>query len=129
MASRPPFWVRRGAVVLWAAVIFAVSAVESAGSPGSALTLKGIAGHVGEYAVLGALLVWAGLAPRVAVAIAAAYGVTDEVHQAFVAGRDASAVDLGLDAVGALVGVAVARRKGTPRRHRRRCAPSYNCRR
>ena len=34
------------------------------------------------------------------------YGVTDEVHQAFVAGRVASEADLALDATGALLAVA-----------------------
>jgi VanZ family protein len=129
MTRRPPSWVRRGAFVLWAALIFAVSSVESAGSPESELTLRGITGHVAEYAVLGGLLVWAGAAPRAAVAFAAAYGVTDEVHQAFVPGRDASPVDWGLDVVGAVVGVAIALRRVLLGRHRRRCAASYNCRR
>jgi VanZ family protein len=126
MASRSPLWVRCGAVVLWAALIFAVSSVESAGSPESELTVKGIAGHVVEYAVLGGLLVWAGVVPRAAVAIAAVYGVTDELHQAFVPGRDASPVDWGLDVVGAVLGVALVRRTG---RAREAGGPSYNCRR
>ena len=36
--------------------------------------------------------------------IALAYGVSDELHQSFVASRDASLFDLGVDAVGTMVG-------------------------
>lgn len=43
---------------------------------------------------------------RIAIAIAVAYGVSDEVHQMFVPGRSADAADLIADAIGALAGTA-----------------------
>ncbi len=71
--------------------------------------------HAGEYAGLALLLAVAllqsGLSPSRAAAIAVlgatAYGATDEWHQSFVPGRDASVFDLAADAVGAGVGVAL----------------------
>ena len=47
-----------------------------------------------RYALLGAFL------------IAIAYGALDEFHQSFVPGRSATLADLGLDALGALLGLA-----------------------
>src|SRR5688500_2904578 len=97
------------------AVIFALSAQRALPrAPGLSATLTAIGGHVAFYAVLAALLAWGlrgnGLADRrrFAVAFAAAelYGITDEVHQAFVPGRDATLADLGWDALGGSVALA-----------------------
>jgi VanZ family protein len=70
-------------------------------------------GHLGEYAVLGALLAIAALQtwPRLpaalfAVAVASAYGVTDELHQFLTPGRTPDPHDWAADTVGAAVGVA-----------------------
>jgi VanZ family protein len=69
--------------------------------------------HAVEYAGLAALLVLGlthvgtmGLrrAARLAILLAAAYGASDELHQAFVPGRDASWLDWAADSAGALVG-------------------------
>jgi VanZ family protein len=75
---------------------------------------KGV--HVCEYGVLGFLLAHACLrtfptrpALRVAlvsVMLTMAWGLFDEIHQAFVPGRSADVLDLGADALGALVGTA-----------------------
>lgn len=75
--------------------------------------------HLGLYAGLAALLLWTLLlsAPRrgplllwaaVAFGLAVAYGVSDEYHQSFVAGRSATADDIGFDAAGAAFGVGFA---------------------
>jgi VanZ family protein len=74
-------------------------------------------GHLSEYAVL-ALLArralaksaagtgWSWPAVAGAWAIATAYAVTDEFHQAFVASRTSSAGDVLIDAIGAAAGLA-----------------------
>jgi VanZ family protein len=71
--------------------------------------------HVAEYAVLGALLVFALLAtlevaPAAWIALAACwvYAASDEWHQAFVPGRVCDPLDWTLDAVGAGIGIALA---------------------
>lgn len=77
-------------------------------------------GHVTEYAIL-AWLVWRALRRPVpndtrawswapafaAVGIAAAYAVTDEVHQSFVGSRFASPWDVAIDAAGAALAMLV----------------------
>jgi VanZ family protein len=71
-------------------------------------------GHVSEFAILAILwyrsLTWAWPARRPRAALAAfvltlAFAGLDETHQAFVATRTASVVDVGWDGLGALCGV------------------------
>ena len=70
-------------------------------------------GHMGVFGIL-ALLLWRALATTTAwrrpwawaLALTVLYAVTDELHQGGVAGRHASAVDVGIDAAGALIAVA-----------------------
>jgi VanZ family protein len=64
--------------------------------------------HVGSYAVLGALLSLATERPLVAFLIAAAYGVSDEVHQIWIDGRTASIYDWFADLIGAGIACALA---------------------
>ena len=45
--------------------------------------------------------------PALAVALAALYAVSDEIHQTFVEGRVGAPLDVGIDTLGALVGVLV----------------------
>jgi len=93
-------------VLAWAALIFALSSVPDLGTGlgGWDTVLRKLA-HAGEYAVLGALLVRASGRAGLAVGLGAAYAITDEIHQTFVAGRAGSPVDLAIDAVGVLLGV------------------------
>jgi len=91
---------------LWAGVIFAASSL-----PGSAVPSGlSIYGHLTEYAVLGALVVAAQRtrdakrALLVALAACALYGVSDEVHQAFVPMRTPDVLDVLTDVAGAAVG-------------------------
>jgi VanZ family protein len=75
-----------------------------------------ILGHLGAYALLGGLLLFAlsrrsrprAVQATLAWGIAVLYGVTDEVHQAFVPNRTGRIDDLVVDAIGAGLGVAVA---------------------
>lgn len=68
--------------------------------------------HAGEYALL-CFLLWRALRGRLpgagalglAFALAVAYGAVDEYHQTFVAGRNGSPVDVGIDALGAALAV------------------------
>jgi VanZ family protein len=49
-----------------------------------------------------------------AVLLSGLYGVTDEFHQAFVPGRGAAALDVGIDTLGAALGVWLALRRRPP---------------
>ena len=99
-----------GPVVGMMAVIFSVSSLEDVSLPGR---MTDVSGHGLGYATLGLTLVRAlagGLPRRItlrmalgAIAIAVAYGATDEVHQMFVHGRTAELRDLYADATGATV--------------------------
>ncbi len=64
--------------------------------------------HAAEYAILGYLLYrglgWAKGTWILAWGISVLYGLSDEIHQSFVPGRDASVWDFIADAVGAMAG-------------------------
>ena len=95
-----------GPVVLWAALIFALSAVPSLGTGlgGWDMVLRKCA-HVTEYAIL-ALLLYRALGRELpAFLIGFAYAVTDELHQEFVRGRHASPFDVSMDAAGLALGL------------------------
>ena len=109
---RPP-WLRHalrwGPALLWAAMIFALSSLSTLPAPPAGFTDKHA--HFATYGVLAALFVW-GLTDRsparltwttaaAAVALAALYGASDEWHQSFVPGREASVLDLAADVSGA----------------------------
>ena len=111
-----PQAVRLCPAFVWMAVIFALSSQRTLPRPpGLSMTMAGTGGHFVVYAVLAALL-YAGLPPNgrttgrrrfVAVVGAIAFGVTDELHQAFVPGRDPALIDLAVDALGAAVGAGI----------------------
>ncbi len=93
-------------LVLWAAIIFALSSIPSLGTGLGTwdLVLRKLA-HMAEYAILGALLVRALGRPALALALGALYAVSDEVHQSFVRGRHGAWYDVLIDTVGVAVGV------------------------
>ena len=95
-------------VVVWAAVIFAFSAVPDLGTGlgGWDLVLRKLA-HAAEYAILGALLVRATGRPGLALGLGVLYSVSDEIHQVFVPGRHGAPLDVAIDAVGVAVGIAL----------------------
>ena len=95
----------------WAAVIFGMSSVPGSSIPGRFSYL----GHIVQYGVLGAALVWALIPGRggigivaLAAAIASAYGITDEFHQAFVPFRTPDPLDWLVDTVAAAAGALIA---------------------
>ncbi len=110
---------------IWMGVIFVFSSLT--GSELSPVAGFSTIGHLGEYAVLGVLLLFAARrtwGTRVdavfAVAVSSAYGVTDELHQFLTPGRTPDPADWAADTVGAavaagcviLVGWLLRRRKG-----------------
>lgn len=98
------------AAALWMGVIFALSSLPGGSVPAGDYSSLG---HFTVYAVLGALYFaalrgrhrgWTAVA--IAVALASAYGVTDEFHQSFVPGRIPDPADWMMDTFGAFVGAA-----------------------
>lgn len=110
--------VRWGPALIMMAVIFTASSFPSRDLPNFGLwdwlVKKG--GHALGYALLAVAYLHAladgqrPTAPQVLLAIlfAGLYGVTDEFHQMFSAGRTPSATDVLIDTAGAAIGVAVA---------------------
>lgn len=91
-------------------MIFGMSSLPGSAVPGRYGTIA----HFLEYAVLAALVLWATHDRRLptgdvvlAVALAAAWGVTDELHQAFVPLRVPDQVDWLVDVLGAIAGATV----------------------
>lgn len=93
-------------VVAWAGVIFALSSITGLGTGLGVwdLVLRKLA-HAVEFGVLGALLYRALGREPLALLIGSAYAVTDEVHQAFVSGRQGSPLDWLIDTAGVVAGV------------------------
>lgn len=102
-AARLNLWLP---VVLWAALIFTLSAIPSLGTGLGTwdLVLRKLA-HAAEFGILGALLQRALRREPLAILLGSAYAATDEVHQAFVAGRHGSPVDWLIDTAGVAAGV------------------------
>jgi VanZ family protein len=103
-------------VVLWMGVIFTLSAIptlESTLEPSHDFIMRKLA-HITEYALLTAVPFRAlrvhtarkARALLIAVFVAILYAFSDEWHQTFVAGRQASLRDVGLDIVG-IAGVSI----------------------
>ena len=93
-------------VAVWAAVIFAFSSIPSLSTElGTMDTVLRKLAHLAEYAILGALLYRAVRRPGLAIALAALYAVSDEIHQTFVDGRVGAPLDVGIDTLGALAGI------------------------
>lgn len=104
------------------ALIFALSSrSEAPSAPLLSDTIAAVLGHFALYAVLAVLLLlglrsWRprqSISPYVlAGVIAIIYAISDEFHQSFVPGRDASALDLAVDALGVMSALALMRLLG-----------------
>jgi VanZ family protein len=98
-------------VAVWAGVIFALSAtphLRVAEDADLDFILRK-AGHMAAFGIL-AVLLWRALTLSAirraivwSVVLTVAYATTDEFHQSFTAGRNASGVDVSIDAAGALI--------------------------
>ncbi len=103
--------------ILWMSFLFYLSHQTAPLEP-VASNVDPFLAHVAVYSVLAFLLHFAlagysNAAPRwvpvsIAFALAVLYGVSDEIHQAYVPGRVASELDLAADAIGAVIGVGLA---------------------
>ena len=113
-ASRRLF-IAWGPVIAWAALIFAFSAQPNLTflpDEGLDFVLRK-AGHMVVFGVL-ALVAWRAIASTThwrppwawAITFTLLYAVTDELHQGFVEGRQASVMDLAIDTTGAVIAVA-----------------------
>jgi VanZ family protein len=102
-------------VVLWAALIFALSSVShlSSGLGTWDLFLRKGA-HITEYAILALLLARALEREVPAFVLGVLYAASDEVHQSFVRGRHGAPLDVAIDSIGLLIGV-IAWRRTSPR--------------
>lgn len=97
----------RALTVGWMTLIFFLSSQTSLPTPAFFSGADRLA-HAAFYAILGVLLARSLAPPRVMTwkrvllltVLATAYGVTDEYHQLFVPGRDASAWDILADGLG-----------------------------
>lgn len=125
-------WVWRwGPVLLWMAGIFLFSSLSNPLGPASDASHSGLIGraaHVLEYAGLAALTLRAlgwrrGRSYGGALLVTLAYALSDEVHQAFVPGREFSFADLATDTAGALVALGLAWLGRYVWRKRRSCRP------
>jgi VanZ family protein len=111
------FLMRWGPALLVMAAIFAASSQPKAVLPdyGERDWLVKKSGHLLIYGVLawsylrglGWLRPSSWRTAALAVVLAALYGATDELHQSFVAGRGAALLDVGIDTVGASLGLAL----------------------
>ena len=103
-------------VIIYAILIFYLSSLTSEDLP-SLFVGQDIIGHLAEYIIFALLLSRALKAsnPKVSYnqlilwvcVIAIIYAASDEFHQSFVSGRDASSFDLLLDAIGSQIGGSV----------------------
>jgi VanZ family protein len=114
--ARRPVVVAWLPVAAWAALIFissAQSSISFAPDPWLDFLVRK-SGHMGVFGIL-ALLLWRAVAITTtwrrpwtwALGLAVAYAVSDEVHQAFVAGREATLRDVAFDAVGAVIALSM----------------------
>jgi len=105
-------------VIAWAGLIFALSAqpdLRFAPDAGVDFVVRKV-GHMGVFGIL-LLLLWRALEGTVdrrrpwpaAFALTVVYAVGDELHQGLVVDRHAAAMDVGIDAVGALLALLAAR--------------------
>ena len=110
--------------VIWMAFIFYLSAQSQPLGRTPSLAVSYVA-HFLEYALLALLFFWAQLSRgswkgkialglALSLALSVLYAASDEYHQSFVAGRTASWLDFGTDALGAAVALAVIGRWGQP---------------
>ena len=111
---RAPF-----ALALMALIFLQSSQAGVLGDLGVFNLILSSAAHMLMFGLLTAVLWWmlrpvTGRALLIAVVLAALYGVSDEIHQSFVATRTASFADIGFDVLGAALAALLIRRSRSP---------------
>jgi VanZ family protein len=106
-------WLGWGPAVLWGALLFILSSQPALPSPPGVNDKQA---HAAAYGVLALLCLmgltgwrWrrvAGASVLAAFALAVLYGISDEIHQAFVPGRTPDVADVAADAAGAALALA-----------------------
>ena len=113
--SYPPEFLRWAAAIGWALFLWFMSARSDPERPfGFGGTFLWNGGHVVAFFILAGLALlalWQRLdcprvRGRVSILLAAGYGITDEIHQSMVPGRDCSGWDMLSDTLGATLAVA-----------------------
>ena len=105
-----------GPILFYMLVIFVLSSMPKLKPPDLGLRPMDKAAHALEYAVLGVLLVRSAsfrheLSLRIYIilsCIGVLYGISDEIHQAFVPHRVSSVWDVAADTVGIILGLLIA---------------------
>jgi VanZ family protein len=101
-------------VLAWMGLIFYLSSRSDLPTPnGLSAEVEAILGHLTVYAVLAVLIAYALADSGIstvrrlisAFVFAVLYGVSDELHQSFVPGRDPDIFDLMVDGIGAFIGL------------------------
>ncbi len=99
--------------LLYMGIIFYLSSMEMSSLPELPRNFDKVL-HTAEFAIL-AFLIFCSIKSMVkrnvfllSFVIAAAYGITDELHQIYVPGRYASLADLAADSLGAFLGAGLA---------------------
>ncbi len=115
-SARSPFWRYWSPLIAYAALIFAQSHFPSPQMP-TLFTVSDKLLHLAAYVVMGILCFRAfrsrwprarpGTLTWASAAASALYGLTDELHQAFIPGRSADTLDWAADALGGLLGAAL----------------------
>ena len=106
-------WLGWGPAVLWGGLLFLLSAQPALPSPPGVNDKQA---HAAAYGVLALLCLmgltgwrWrrvAGASVLAAFVLAVLYGISDEIHQAFVPGRTPDVADVAADAAGAALALA-----------------------
>ncbi len=115
MRVKASFWRYQAPAILWAMVIFGVSSIPDVSLPGMGFDLSDKLAHAAVYAVLGFLLarafvhqhrlpLWRLHYHRATLWSGFLYGISDELHQAFVPGRTPDITDVLADLVGVWIG-------------------------
>jgi len=99
--------------IAWMAAIFIQSSISYLNVPDLGFSAQDKLAHAIEYAILGWLLIRALLfqqnlkirknALRIALVIGSCYGISDEIHQAFVPGRSGDVGDIIADILGVFI--------------------------